>query len=223
LNPNVSRKALEKAKQQLRKEEQARFKEAEKKIKEAIEANPELKALAKNLLVDMTPEGLRIQIVDSEGKPMFDSGSAQMYDYTQKLLEQVGIVVKTLPNEISIRGHTDSVPYAAGAKYTNWELSADRANAARRLMLDNGLPQARINNVVGKADTDHLVPDKPTDAKNRRISIILLKEELTNPDFDKHAAEEAEAAGDDAADDMPEMPEIPVGTFRKTPGKVEFP
>src|SRR5262245_56348325 len=90
LNPNVSKKALEKAKQVLRKQEEARFKEAEKKIKEAIEANPELKELAKNLLVDMTPEGLRIQIIDSEGKPMFASGSAQMYDYTQKLIEHVG-------------------------------------------------------------------------------------------------------------------------------------
>ncbi|MGB4106223.1 MAG: flagellar motor protein MotB [Alphaproteobacteria bacterium] len=220
----VSRKALEKAKQELRKQEEARFKEAEKKIKEAIEANPELKALAKNLLIDMTPEGLRVQIVDSEGKPMFASGSAEMFDYTRKLIEQVEKVVQTLPNELSIRGHTDSVPYAAGAKYTNWELSSDRANAARRVMLDTGLPAARINNVVGKADTDHLAPDKPTDATNRRISIILLKQELTDPDFDKKAAQEAGVSGDvGTEEDIPERPEIPIGTFKKTPGKVEFP
>jgi len=222
LAPNVSRKAIEKAKQELRKQEEARFKEAEKKIKEAIEADPQLKELAKNLLIDMTPEGLRIQIVDSEGKPMFASGSAEMFDYTQKLIDNVGKIIEALPNEISIRGHTDSVPYAAGAKYTNWELSSDRANSSRRVLLNSGLPATRINNVVGKADTDHLVPDKPTDAKNRRISIILLKEELTNPDFDKKAAEEANEAGD-AAEDVPDMPEIPIGTFRKTPGKVEFP
>lgn len=222
LAPNVTRKAIEKAKQELRKQEEARFKEAEKKIKEAIEADPQLKELAKNLIVDMTPEGLRIQIVDSEGKPMFASGSAEMFDYTRKLIEQVEKVIQTLPNELSIRGHTDSVPYAAGAKYTNWELSSDRANAARRVMLETGLPATRVNNVVGKADTDHLVPDKPTDAKNRRISIILLKEELTNPDFDKKAAEEAGENGA-AAEDVPGMPEIPIGTFKKTPGKVEFP
>ena len=222
LAPNVSRKAIEKAKQELRKQEEARFKEAEKKIKEAIEADPQLKELAKNLLIDMTPEGLRIQIVDSEGKPMFASGSAEMFDYTQKLIDNVGKIIEALPNEISIRGHTDSVPYAAGAKYTNWELSSDRAKSSRRVLLNSGLPATRINNVVGKADTDHLVPDKPTDAKNRRISIILLKEELTNPDFDKKAAEEANEAGD-AAEDVPDMPEIPIGTFRKTPGKVEFP
>jgi hypothetical protein len=93
---------------------------------------------------------------------------------------------------------------------------------SRRVLLNSGLPATRINNVVGKADTDHLVPDKPTDAKNRRISIILLKEELTNPDFDKKAAEEANEAGD-AAEDVPDMPEIPIGTFRKTPGKVRVP
>jgi len=223
-SPNVSRKALEKAKAELRKQEQERFKEAEKKIKEAIEANPELKELAKNLLVDMTPEGLRIQIVDSEGKPMFSSGSAEMYDYTKKLIEQVSKVVIALPNEVSIRGHTDSVPYAAGAKYTNWELSSDRANSSRRVMLDTGLPVTRVNNVVGQADTDHLVPDKPEDARNRRISIILLKEELTNANFDKKAAEEANLNPDQGTEEeIPEMPEIPIGTFKKTPGKIEFP
>src|SRR5688572_12557822 len=208
----------------MRKEEERRFKEAEKQIKEAIEADPQLKELAKNLIIDMTPEGLRIQIVDSEGKPMFASGSAEMYDYTKKLIVQVEKVIATLPNEISIRGHTDSVPYAAGAKYTNWELSSDRANSSRRVMLEAGLPSTRINNVVGKADTDHLVPDKPTDAKNRRISIILLKEELTNPDFDKKAAEEAEMLDDSTLpEDQPQVPQIPIGTFKKTPGKVEFP
>ena len=219
---NVSRKAIEKAKAELRKQEEARFKEAEKKIKDAIEANPELKELSKNLIIDMTAEGLRIQIVDSEGKPMFASGSAEMFDYTRKLLIQVEQVVQAMPNELSIRGHTDSTPYAAGAKYTNWELSSDRANSSRRVMLEAGLPTTRVNNVVGKADTDHIVPDKPTDAKNRRISIILLKEELTNPDFDKKAAEEAENMGDTT---LPEdrAPETPVGTFKKTPGKVEFP
>jgi chemotaxis protein MotB len=223
-NNNVSRKAIEKAKAELRREELERFKEAEKKIKDAIEANPTLKAMAKNLLVDMTPEGLRIQIVDSEGKPMFASGSATMFDYTQQLMTEVGKAVATLPNEISIRGHTDSVPYAANAKYTNWELSTDRANSSRRVLLDGGLPITRINNVVGKADTDHLKPDQPTDASNRRISIILLKQELTDPDFDKKAAAEADEMDDTAVEETPPArPEIPIGTFRKTPGKVEFP
>lgn len=218
---NVNKSALEKAKQELRKEEEKRFKEAEKKIKEAMQKDPELAALAKNLLIDMTPEGLRIQVVDSEGKPMFASGSAEMYDYTKKLLEQVTKVIMGLPNETSIRGHTDSVPYPAGATYTNWELSSDRANASRRIILGGGMPMTRVNNVVGKADTDHLNPKDPADPRNRRISIILLKEELTNPDFLKKAEEKAQDMPESAA--PPADPGVPVGTFRKTQGNVEFP
>src|SRR5690606_25133194 len=92
----------------------------------------------------------------------------------------------------SIRGHTDSVPYGRGASYTNWELSSDRANASRRALLDTGLDEKRINNVVGKADTEHLIPTDPANDSNRRISIILLKQELTDPDYAKKAKEAAE-------------------------------
>jgi chemotaxis protein MotB len=219
--------ALEKAKEMMRKEEEKKFKEAQDKIKQAIESDPELKELSKNLLVDMTPEGLRIQIVDQEGKPMFASGSARMFDKTAQLIKKVSEVIKAMPNEISIRGHTDSVPYGPGAEYTNWELSSDRANATRRVMLESALPQERLNNVVGKADTDHLVPDKPNDPTNRRISIILLKEELTNPDYDKDAEAVVEDQGlledfegDDGSSGAAQQP---IGTFQKTPGSVEFP
>ena len=224
-----SAKALEKAKEELRKKEEEKFKEAEKKIKEEIEKDPELKALSKNLMIDMTAEGLRIQIVDQDGEPMFASGSAQMFDKTRKLMEKVTQVILALPNEVSIRGHTDSVPYGPGAEYTNWELSTDRANASRRVLLATGMPKERLNNVVGKADKEHLFPETPADARNRRISIILLKEELTNPNFEQKAAEKAIAdnpklmeeeqdAGDSGATNA-----VPVGTFRKTPGAVEFP
>jgi chemotaxis protein MotB len=222
---NVSKKALEKAKEELRKQEEKRFEEAKKQIEEAIQKNPDLSALAKNLLIDMTPEGLRIQVVDQDGKPMFPSGSAQMFDYTKKLIMQVATVIQKLPNEISVRGHTDSVPYGKDASYTNWELSADRANSSRRVLIEGGFPVARLNNVVGKADTDHLDPKNPAAPINRRISIILLKEELTNPDFDKKAAEAAKAASDeDGNDNDSNAPAgVPVGTFKKTQGAVEFP
>jgi chemotaxis protein MotB len=218
---NISKSTLEKAKEELRKQEEKKFKEIEKQIRQAIEADPELKALSKNLIIDMTPEGLRIQIVDSEGRPMFASGSAEMFDYTKKLIGMVTRAIMKLPNELSVRGHTDSTPYPGGAKYTNWELSSDRANSTRRELLNYDFPVVRINNVVGKADTDHIKPDKPADPSNRRISLILLKEELTNPNFENKAAEKAK--------DMPDEPnaapvnQIPVGTFRRTQGNVEFP
>lgn len=171
----ISEEAL---KEEIRKREETNFKKAENAIKDAIKDNPELKELEKNLMMDMTPEGLRIQIVDSEGKPMFPSGSSEMYERTQKLLAKVAEIIRKMPNEISVRGHTDSVPYAKGNSYTNWELSADRANASRRVLISSGFPESRVNNVLGKSDKDHLVTDKPADARNRRISVILLREEL---------------------------------------------
>lgn len=227
-------KAKEKAKEILRKKEEAEFKKTEAAIKQAIQDDPDLAALSKNLIIDMTPEGLRIQIVDQDGDPMFPSGSARMFEKTKKLMSKIAVIVEKLPNELSVRGHTDSVPYGAGATYTNWELSADRANSSRRVIKEAGIPLERINNVVGKADTEHLLPDDPNNAQNRRISIIMLKEELTNPDFDKKADAMAQEEGfyDEAEDealedgegvesDAPSAP--PIGTFRKTPGAVEFP
>jgi len=154
------------------------FKETEEKLREAIESVPDLKELTQNLLIDMTPEGLRIQIVDQEGKPMFELGSARPLPQAEKLLRLIAQVVRDLPNKLSIRGHTDSKPYGRDASYGNWELSADRANASRRVMLGSALETTRIENIQGKADREHLVPDDPENARNRRISIILLKQSL---------------------------------------------
>ncbi len=223
----VNKSAAQKAREA---KEERRFKEAEQAIKQAIQSSPELAELARNIIIDMTPEGLRIQIVDQEGEAMFPSGSARMFPKTDELIRQISDVVLTMPNEISIRGHTDASRYAPGATYTNWELSADRANASRRVMLDAGMPADRLNNVVGKADTEPLVAEDPSDPRNRRISIILLKEELTNPlppeeetyqDEENMPVEEEEEIVDDP--DSLSPPQRPIGTFRRTPGDVEFP
>jgi chemotaxis protein MotB len=213
---------MEKVKDELRKKEEEEFKKIEKQIKEAIKQDQELASLEKNLKIDITPEGLRIQIVDQDKESMFPSGSAVMYEKTHKLMTKVAEIIKSMPNKVSIRGHTDSIPYAADAQYTNWELSADRANASRRVLLETGMPPERLHNVMGKADTEHLVPDNPSDPQNRRISIILLKDEITNPNFE---AEAAKRAGVElpASDTPAALPPEPIGTFRKTPGAVEFP
>jgi chemotaxis protein MotB len=157
-------------------EEQQQFQQAMKDIKQAINNDNDLKDLAKNLIVDMTPEGLRIQIVDQQGKSMFPSGSAQMYDDTNKLIAKVAQIINKMPQKISIQGHTDAVPYGASATYDNWNLSADRANASRQALIKAGLPDARIANVAGKADKEALFPKDPTSPQNRRISIILLRD-----------------------------------------------
>jgi chemotaxis protein MotB len=172
----------EKQTAEMDKQDEKAFQAAEDKIKQAIESIPELKELAQNLLIDMTPEGLRIQIIDQEGKPMFESGSAKALPQTERLLRLISQVVTTLPNKISIRGHTDAKQYGKNAAYTNWELSADRANTSRRILLGSGIGMGldpdRIENVQGKADREPLVANDPDSPKNRRISVILLKQSI---------------------------------------------
>lgn len=174
-NGAVTQSQFEKMKAE---EEQEMFAAAKAELQQAIEGIPELQDLANNLIVDQTPEGLRIQIIDQAGNSMFPLGSAKMYDKTYNLLAKVSEVVKKLPNKISIRGHTDSVKYSPNAEYNNWDLSADRANASRRALEVAGLDPTRIYNVVGKADKEHLFPDDPTSPQNRRISIVLLRDNV---------------------------------------------
>ena len=137
---------------------------------------PELAELKKQIMVDMTPEGLRIQIVDKENQSMFPTGSPQMTARTQMLLQKIAQVVAKLPNKISIAGHTDATPYHTESGYGNWELSTDRANASRRALMDAGLKSDRITQVVGKADQDPLFPKDVFNPSNRRISIVLLRD-----------------------------------------------
>ncbi len=200
-----------------------RFEKAAEKIKEAIEKNPKLAKLKKNVLIDVTPEGLRIQIVDQDDESMFAPGSATMFEKTKLLLEQITEVILEMPNELSVRGHTDAARYAPGAQYTNWELSADRANAARRVMLGSGLPQERLNNVMGRADTEPLIVDNPLDPRNRRITMILLKESLTDPFADDEYEADDDAPLEENDDGYTPFPDLPVNPYQKTPGAVEFP
>lgn len=161
--------------------EQQKFEKAKDVLEGALKGIPELKPFQGSLLVDNTPEGLRIQLTDQEGLAMFPSGSSAMYGHTKALLDMVGRVVNQLPNKISITGNTDAIPFRDPSGYTNWELSADRALASRRALLAAGVPEERIDRVVGKADTDPLMADDPKAPRNRRISIILLRENDLQP------------------------------------------
>jgi chemotaxis protein MotB len=155
-------------------EQEKEFKEAEQELRQAMQAVPELRALKDSLIVDRTPDGMRIQIVDQDKLEMFPLGSAQMYDYTRKLMDEIAKVVNLTSNKIAISGHTDARPYTRGGAYGNWELSTDRANASRRALIDAGVAADRIARVVGRAETEPLLADDPLNARNRRISITLL-------------------------------------------------
>jgi len=156
--------------------EEQQFAAAEQALRQAIDNVPELRDLVNNLIIDETEEGLRIQLVDEAGESMFASGSAEMLGHTKKMLALVVDVIKQMPQKISIKGHTDSVPYQNANGYSNWELSTDRANSARRALVEDGLQAERIASVAGRADQEHLDPDNPNSPRNRRISIILLRQ-----------------------------------------------
>jgi len=143
-------------------------------LKEAINKSQALQPFKDQLLLDITPEGLRIQIVDAQNRPMFDIGSARLKPYTAEILHVVTTYLETVPNRISVTGHTDTTPYAGISGITNWDLSAQRANAARRAMEESGLPTERISRVVGLASSVLFDRDHPRGAVNRRISIVVL-------------------------------------------------
>ena len=155
--------------------EKAQFEGAESSIRQAIEANPELKQLVNSLLIDETPDGLRIQIIDQDGLAMFPRGSSVMHIHTERLLELVAKVIMRMPQPVEIAGHTDATPFTGSSDYTNWELSADRANAARRALLHLGVGEGRFSRVVGMAATVPLFPQDPKAPGNRRLSVLLLR------------------------------------------------
>ncbi len=161
--------------------EEENFRSAAESLRQAMQDNPELAELSKNVIIDETPEGLRIQIIDQDGRSMFPTGHAEPYERTRMLLETVGKILLRLPNRISIAGHTDSTPYRGVPGYSNWELTADRANAVRRIIESQGLPDDRIYQVVGKADSEPLFPEDTRMAANRRLSIVLLREAPPTP------------------------------------------
>ncbi|GAB3630467.1 Motility protein B [Pandoraea terrae] len=153
----------------------ARLRELKARIERVIENNPTLRQFRKQLLIDMTTEGLRIQIVDDQNRPMFANGSAQVQPYMRDILREIGRALNDVPNRVSLSGHTDATQYAMGDKsYSNWELSADRANASRRELIGGGMDAEKVLRVVGLSST--LPLDKKDDFNpiNRRISIIVL-------------------------------------------------
>lgn len=157
-----------------RKQERARLEELMQQLQAAIEKSQALAPFKDQLLLDITPEGLRIQIVDKQNRPMFDLGSAQLRPYTTTILQELSGFINRVPNRISLSGHTDDAAYTSDHHYSNWELSADRANAARRALLSGGLTEDKIARVVGLAASVPFDRANPGDPVNRRISIIVM-------------------------------------------------
>jgi chemotaxis protein MotB len=155
--------------------EREEFEAAAEQIRDAVRADPSLADLVRQLTIDLTPDGLRIQIVDEVRQPMFATGSSVPNERARALLRKITPVLQKLPQSVSIAGHTDATPFV-GRERTNWELSTERANATRRALLDDGLAEGRIRTVTGHAERDPLLPADPFAAANRRIAIVVLRE-----------------------------------------------
>lgn len=154
-----------------------RLEELRTELDSLIESDPVLEEYRPQLLLDMTPDGLRVQIIDQQNRPMFALGSAQVQPELSEVLRALAPVFNRLPNRITLAGHTDAIQYATGEReYSNWELSADRANAARKELIAGGLDDVKVKQVLGLSSTVSLVKDNPNAAVNRRISIVVLNE-----------------------------------------------
>lgn len=160
--------------------EQQRMEELFQELKQRIEQNETLQEFKDQLLIDITDEGLRIQIVDRSGRPMFDSGKAELKYYSQEILFELAKTLGSVDNKLSITGHTDATPFGGRPGYTNWELSADRANTARRALVAGGVRAQQIARVVGLSDSVLFDKEEPDAPVNRRISIIVLNKKTVD-------------------------------------------
>lgn len=160
------------------KKEEKSFGEAEQLLKQAIQGSPELADFANQIVVDRTPEGLRIQIIDRDKFSMFPSGGSVPYERARDLIQLVGKVIAKLPNNISITGHTDGTPFSSLSKRDNWTLSTERANVSREYIVAAGVDEKRIARVSGLADREPFTSNDPKDPRNRRLSIVLLRQAI---------------------------------------------
>jgi len=191
---------LNAAKAQVERAEGERLRGLKARLESVIEANETLKKYKNQLLLDITSEGLRIQIVDEQNRPMFALAKAKLQPYTDDILHVLGMVLNDVPNRIGLSGHTDSTPYYSDAGYSNWELSADRANASRRALVAGGLADDKILRVVGLAAAAPLDRADPFNPINRRISIIVMNKRTEDAVMRDAAtldvpAQDGEAAG----------------------------
>ncbi|MGV8916423.1 MAG: flagellar motor protein MotB [Pseudomonas sp.] len=188
--------------------EQERLEMLLQELQTKVEENPQLKKFKDQIQFEITQDGLRIQIMDAENRPMFDIGSARLKPYFEDILLAMADTIKTVPNKISVSGHTDATPYAGTGEFGNWELSANRANAARRALVAGGYPDQQVARVVGYASSSLYDKEHPQSPINRRIDIIVLTKKAqqlmegvqspapaTTPDTSKPAAPGAGAPG----------------------------
>ena len=189
LKTNESKEEMDfkKAESALKREEERKMQDMKRALEDLIDSNPKLTPYKNQLLIDVTSEGLRVQIVDEQNRPMFALSSAELSQTAKSIIKELAPTLNKMPNKISLSGHTDAKPFVNGSQeYTNWELSSERANEARRVLIQGGLEESRLLRVIGLSSAVLLDAVDPLNSINRRISIILLN---------KRAQEAAESEG----------------------------
>jgi chemotaxis protein MotB len=175
--PTTARQTEQQNDEQRRRDDAEQLQGLKTKLDALILQNPKLSSFKNQIKIDITSEGLRIQIIDNQNRPMFDKGDAVLKSYTKDILDQIGPALNAVPNRISIAGHTDSLPYHGPVDgYSNWELSSERANAARRELLAGGMNASKLLQIRGLADALPFYKNDPTNPANRRISIVVLNQ-----------------------------------------------
>ena len=173
--PALKEARAEELRKEFEKRERATLKELKQSIEKLIEGNAMLRQFKNQMLIDVTPEGLRIQIIDEKNRPMFDTSSAELKPYSKVILREIGKALNAVPNKVSFSGHTDAAQFGGGEKgFSNWELSANRANASRREMIAGGMDENKVLRVVGLSSTVLFDKNDPLSSANRRINIVVL-------------------------------------------------
>ena len=173
--PTLNNAKAEELRKEFEKREKASLDELKLKIEKLIDSNSMLRQFKNQLLIDVVPEGLRIQIIDEQNRPMFDTSSAELKPYSKVILREIGRALNSVPNKVSFSGHTDAAQFGGGEKgFSNWELSANRANASRREAIAGGMDENKVIRVVGLSSTVLFDKNDPLSSANRRISIVVL-------------------------------------------------
>jgi len=173
--PTLNNAKAEELRKEFEKREKASLDELKQKIEKLIDTNSMLRQFKNQLLIDVVPEGLRIQIIDEQNRPMFDTSSAELKPYSKVILREIGRALNSVPNKVSFSGHTDAAQFGGGEKgFSNWELSANRANASRREAIAGGMDENKVMRVVGLSSTVLFDKNDPLSSANRRINIVVL-------------------------------------------------
>ncbi|BAN56824.1 MULTISPECIES: flagellar motor protein MotB [Pseudomonas] len=227
INPEVKSEPMPESTTQLSKDqvetmaeqvERERLELLLQELQNKVEENPQLQKFKDQILFEITQDGLRIQIMDAENRPMFDIGSARLQPYFEDILLAMADTIKAVPNKISISGHTDAKPYAGSGEFGNWELSANRANAARRALVAGGYPDGQVARVVGYASSSLFDRKDPFNPVNRRIDIIVLTKKAQRNIEGEQGAPEAPAAEPAAP---PASGPVPGAAAPEAPGATE--